>query len=191
VEGKTVAERVSKVLNEGLSHIRLEDFDYLLRVDGDVVLLHNFLEENLKGKPDICGGARHAMLIKVSPFLKLMNGKFHPKSDNSYTVYKFMKEGCRIKKRKVQPIILRQAGLHQGNWFFKPKHQSVMYFYDRGKAMWRLGYEQFHVLGSSRFTFWNVFAVFGYLDALIKREKKFDVANFVWHRQVRRLLKLF
>lgn len=52
MEGKTVAERVSKVLNEGLSHIRLEDFDYLLRVDGDVVLLHNFLEENLKGKPD-------------------------------------------------------------------------------------------------------------------------------------------
>ena len=114
VEGKTVAERVSKVLNEGLSHVRLEDFDYLLRVDGDVVLPHNFLEENLKGKPDLCGGARHAMLIKVSPFLKLMNGKFHPKSDDSYTVYKFMKEGCRIKKRKVQPILLRQAGLHQG-----------------------------------------------------------------------------
>jgi hypothetical protein len=191
VVGKTVSQKVSRVLNEGLSHIKLEDFDYILRVDCDTILPADFLEENLKGEPDLCGDAGHAMLIKVKPFLDVMKGKFHPLSDDSYTCYKFMKEGCKFVKRRVEPIKTRQMGLHHGtSYFAKPGHQNILYFYNRGKGMHRLGYEPFHVLGRLRYSIWNVFAVFGYFTALIKREKKTDVADFVWGRQVKKLLRL-
>jgi len=178
ISGETVVEKVSKVLNDGLQHIKLEDFDYILRVDSDTVLPPSFLEENLKGKPDLCGGAGYAMVIKTSTFLRIMKGKFHPKSDDSYTCYKFMKENCNVGKNRVTPILLRTSG----------KHHGITYFFNRGKAMYRLGYEPFHVLASFRWALGNIFAVFGYFAALLKREKKFDVADFVWRKQVRMLL---
>lgn len=190
--GVTVSEKVSAILNEGLSHIKLENFDYILRVDGDTVLPPNFLEENLKDMPDLCGGSGYAMLINTSTFQRVMNSRFHPKSDDSYTSYKFMKENCRITKYRVEPILTRQRGLHHGtSYFSKPKHHNISYFFNRGKGMYRFGYEPFHVFGRLRHSFWNLFALFGYFIALITREEKLDVADFVWHKQVRRLLNYF
>lgn len=73
----------------------------------------------------------------------------------------------------------------------KPSHHNLKHFFNRGKSMYKLGYEPFHMLGSIRFTFWDIFAIFGYFAVLMKREKKFGVADFVWRKQVRRLLSLF
>jgi len=179
VEGETIAEKVSKVLNTRLPHIKLEHFDYILRVDADTVLPPNFLEENLRDEPDICGGSGRAMLIKTSSFLRVMKGKFHPKSDDSYTFYKFMKEGCKVVKSKVTPVLLREGG-----------RGLTRYFY-RGKAMYKLGYEPFHVFASCRFRLRYILAIFGYFYALLRREQKFDVADYVWQKQIRKLLSLF
>lgn len=178
-EGISVSEKVSKVLNEGFSRLKLEDFDYILRLDGDVVVPANFLEENLKGTPDESGGAGYEMLIKVEPFMKLMNGKLHPKSDDSYIVYKFMQKGLKVVKNKVNAVLLRPAG----------KHHGTTYFFHRGKQMYKLGYEPIHVLAGFRWELRNLFAIFGFLIALLKREHKYDVADFVWHKQIRRLLR--
>ena len=60
----TLVERIPDALNEGYSHIELEDFDYILRLDGDTILKETFLERNLEGKPDSRGSSR-AHLIKV------------------------------------------------------------------------------------------------------------------------------
>ncbi|MHA1834850.1 MAG: hypothetical protein ACTSV7_12790 [Candidatus Baldrarchaeia archaeon] len=181
VRGKNVSAKVSKVLNESLQHIKIEHFDYILRVDGEVVLPPNFLEEALKEKPDLYGAAGYAMLIKVGPFLKVMKGRFHPESDDSYTCYKFMQSGCKfIRRYKVRPILLRKPGRHHG----------VRYYINRGEIMYKVGYEPFHVLISFRWDLWNIFAVFGYFMALLKRERKFDVAKFVWGKQVKRLFHL-
>jgi len=177
MEGKTVAEKVSKALNDGLSHLHLKDFDYLLRVDSDTVIPPNFLEENLKGEPDLCGGAGYAMIIKVSTFERVMEGRFHPLSDDSYTSYKFMEKNCRVSKHRVKPKLLRRSGSSHG----------VMYFLNRGKAMFKHGYEPFHVLSSFRWEWKNIVCLFGYVLALLKNERKFDTASFVWHKQVRRL----
>lgn len=177
-EGETVAEKVSAVLNEGLSHVRIEDFDYIFRVDGDAVIPPNFLEENLKDKPDLCGKAGYAMLIKTSTFVKIMNGKFHPKNDDNYLYFKFIKEKCRIVDYKVKPILLRKPGEHHG----------IDYFFNRGKLMYKLGYEPFDVFASFKWAVGNIFAIFGYFVALIERETKFDIADFVWHEQVKTLL---
>lgn len=180
VEGHTIAEKLSKVLNGGLNHLKLESFDYVLRVDSDVMLPSNFLKENLKQQPDLSGSAGYAMLIKTSTFLRVMKGKFHPKSDDSYTSYKFMKENCKVYKNQVKPVLTRPSG----------KHHGIKYFLDRGKAMYRLGYEPLHVLASFRWASGNIFAVFGYFVALLKCERKFDVADFVWQKQVRKLFKV-
>jgi hypothetical protein len=179
-EGISVGEKVSKVLNEGFSYIKLENFDYILRLDGDVVVPANFLEENLKGKPDKSGSAGYEMLIKVKPFMELMNGKLHPKSDDSYIGYKFMQKGLKVVKNQVNAVLLRQAG----------KHHGTKYFFNRGKEMYKLGYEPIHVLTSLRWELWNLFAIFGFFVALLKQEEKYDVADFVWHKQLRRLFSL-
>jgi len=54
-----------------LEHVNLEDYDYLLRVDADIILPKRFIEENLKAEADYVGKAGYCMLIKVSPFLKV------------------------------------------------------------------------------------------------------------------------
>jgi len=178
VQGKTIGEKLSKVLNEGLSHIKLEDFDYILRVDCDTVLPSNFIEENLKNKPDLCGNAGHAMLIKVEAFKKAMNCRFHPLNDDSYTTYKFMQLGYNVQKWKVKPQ-------------HKKRLHNPLIAAGRGINMYRLGYEPIHVLLSWRHDIRRIFAIFGYFYALLKREKKFDVAHFVWKKQVKRILQLF
>ena len=179
VKGKTTAEKVSKLLNDGLSHVRIEDFDYLLRVDGDTVIPPNFLEENLKDNPDLCGEAGYGMIIKTSTFKKVMNGKFHPESDDSYISYKFLMKGYKVTKWKVKPIPLGDAN-------FKRVLKSKI---DRGLLMYKIGYEPFHVILSIRWSLRNIFAIFGYFLGFLKREPKFDVSSFVWRRQIRRLLR--
>jgi len=178
VQGRGIDEKMSKVLNEGLSHIKLEDFDYILRVDSDTVIPKNFLERNLKGEPDLCGKAGHAMLIKIKSFEKALNCTFHPENDDSYTIYKFMQLGFKVDGWKVKPIHKKRLG-------------TPLKYVERGKKMYRLGYSPFHAIYSFRYNFRNIFAIFGYFAALLKREKKFDVADFVWNKQVRKLLKMF
>lgn len=177
VKGKTIGEKLSKVLNEGLSRIKLEDFDYILRIDSDTVIPANFLEENLKDKPDLCGKAGHAMLIKVEAFRKAMNCRFHPENDDSYTRYKFMQLGFKVTDWRVKPL-------------HKKRLHSPIIALRRGINMYRLGYEPVHVFLSLRYNIRNFFAIFGYLLALLKQEQKFDVANFVWWSQIKKLMKI-
>jgi len=178
VEGATIDEKLSTVLNQGLAHLKLESFDYILRVDSDVILPANFLEENLQEQPDLSGSAGYAMIIKTSTFIEVMKGKFHPESDDSYTYYKFMQEKCRVQKNRVTPILIRPSGVHHG----------ILYFLNRGKSMWKLGYEPIHVLMRFRCKRYGVFVVFGYVLAFFGREKKFDVSDFVWRKQVSKLV---
>jgi hypothetical protein len=172
--------KVSDVLNDGLSHIHLENFDYLLRVDGDTVIPPNFLEINLKEHADCCGRTGCAMLIKVSTFLRLMNGKFHPELDDTYLGLKFMKEGATVI-----------------GWKVGARHRSVVRdnineYSNRGKLMYKVGYEPVHLVQSLvHVHFWtirDVFTVWGYFVAAIKRTPKYEVADYVFNRQVKRLL---
>jgi hypothetical protein len=59
-----------------------------------------------------------------------------------------------------------------------------------GKIYYKLGYEPFHVLNFLRNRQLRdmLLVTIGYFTALIKRDTKFDIANFVWRYQMRRLL---
>lgn len=184
--------KVSQVLNEGLDQVNLNNFfDYLLKLDGDVVLPPIFLEKAIARDVDIigCGGV---MLLKVKAFEQVMHGRFHRADDDSYTVYKFRQAGCSYEKRfPVAFKRLQVFGVHfHSSWFRKPPQHSAMRYFDQGIHQYRLGYEPFHSLAYMRFCFWFICVPAGYFYALVKRVKKFDVAPFVWREQVKRLLKV-
>ena len=82
------------------------------------------------------------MLIKVSTFLRLVNGKFHPDCDNSYLELKFMKEGASVVPWNVKPT----------HMFKKGTPHELTYFLYRGELMYKLGYEPIHVLTSFTWT---------------------------------------
>lgn len=177
--GDTLSARVSDVLNKGLKNIDLTEYDYLLRVDSDTLLPENFLEENLKVEPDVMGYG-YAMLIKVEPFLKLMNGKFHPEQDDSYIRFKFFFAGLKSLDYVVPPKLLRDSG----------KPHGKKYFIDRGVMFYRFGYEPIHVLSKMFIDVHNFWTGIGYLKAVIKKPKKFEFASNVTHLQLKKLRSL-
>jgi len=172
-------ERIPDALNEGFGHINLSHFDYILRLDGDTILGKDFLKNNLVGEPD-CLGCGYAFLIKVQPFLELMNGKFHPLCDDTYLGTKFLQYGKKS-----------EGGFKEWPLYSGP-HESldVKYLIDRGKLEYMLGWTPFHIAES---VMWNhgtnwksVFAVGGYVIAWLRRTEKLDIADFVRSYQVRR-----
>lgn len=179
INKRTLNDRIIKVLNDGLSCIHLETFDYLLRIDGDTIIPPNFLGENLKEHADCCGKAGCAMLIKISTFLRLMNGRFSSISDDTYLGLKFMMEGATVIPWKVRAIHeSRVAGLDD-------------YLY-RGKSLYMVGYEPIHLvvgmLHIKHGTLKDTFTLLTYFNAVIRRMPKSDVAGYVFNRQVKRLL---
>jgi len=173
----TIAERIPDLLNEGYSHIKLEDFDYILRLDGDTILKETFLERNLEGNPDLRGSG-YAHLIKVEPFLELMNGRYSYIAEDAYLNAKFKQYGKNVGGLLEEPF-------PSGNRPFDAK-----YFVDRGRIMYLLGWVPLHVV---MFMFRNngkewykyIFAVGSYLLSFLVKPPKFDVAEFVWNYQVR------
>jgi hypothetical protein len=182
----TLVERIPDALNEGYSHIKLEDFDYILRLDSDTLLKETFLERNLEGEPDSRGsGCAH--LIKVKPFLELMNGRYFHLADDSYLNAKFRECG-----KKVETLV-------EGPLFCAGHPFDVKYFVDRGKINYILGWTPIHVAQSLLRDWKAIFLVGSYLISwLLLRPKRADVAKFVQDYQIKseighltRLLKRF
>ena len=180
---QTTSDRVVEVLNDGLSRIRLEDFDYLLRLDGDTTLPSNFLEENLRECADLCGKSGCAMLIKVSTFMRLMNGRFSVLSDDTYLGLKFLSGGATVK-----------------DWKIPARHRSVVHsgltdYMFRGYLFYKVGYEPIHVVFQSlihakSFTLRDFATVITYFFNVFRHTEKYDVADFVRQHQISRLAKL-
>lgn len=179
----TINDRITQVLNDGLANINLESFDYLLRIDGDVTISSNFIEENLKADADCCGKSGYAMLIKVSTFLRLMNGRFSKISDDTYLGLKFMKEGAKV-------VNLRAHAEHSST----TAHPLSDYIL-RGKTLYKVGYEPVHMIHECLLhvhyiTLKDCFTVLTYFGSVIKRIPKSDVAGYVFNYQVKRLFRL-
>jgi hypothetical protein len=67
----TQTERVQDILEDAYEKIDLTTFDYVLKIDGQVVLPKDFLERNLANEPDTITSAEY-QIIKVKrgrPFL--------------------------------------------------------------------------------------------------------------------------
>ncbi|MEM2130055.1 MAG: glycosyltransferase family A protein [Candidatus Bathyarchaeia archaeon] len=174
-----VGKRVAVALNYLLSKVRLEEFEYLLRVDADTVLPNRFIEENLKADADYVGEAGYAMLLKMNCFIKFFNGRFFEVgAEDSYVALKLLKEGSIVKSWILPPKLRRKSGAHH----------SWRYYFIRGIEMYKLGYEPIHVIEVIRRDVRNLFAIIGYATALLKRVKRYDIAYWVFKAQLKRLV---
>ena len=173
-------QRMSEILNEGLNHIKLEHFDYIMRCDSDVYLPPNYLEENLKGEPDLVGSSANGMILKVTAFAEAMKGKFMKENDDAYTRAKLASLGFQcVRNPKISRVLIRDSGVKY----------SILTQLKISSQLFKLGYEPIHALQISLVKA-KVFFFIGYLSALFTQQKKWDVANFVFNYQIRRLLRL-
>jgi len=177
-----IGKRIAKALNVVLGLVDLGSFDYLLRVDADVVLPEFFVEENLKLNADVVGSAGYALLVKVKPFLRILRGRFKEVcAEDSYLSYSFLYNGYAVESWRVKPKLLRKSG----------KPHSWKYFYIRGIEMYKIGYEPLHVIASLRYELRNAFAVLGYISSLLSRSQKYPFARCVFKKQLEKVTKVF
>jgi hypothetical protein len=169
--------KMSVVLNEMLGRLKLEYFDYLLRVDADTVLPSNFIEENIKGGFDAVGEG-YAQLIRVAAFREYCGGRFHPDHDDGYILVKFAQLGLKVSHTGyiIKPIVERVPGIHQGSsWFVA-----------QGDLKYRYGWEPSALLFNlfmNRCQF-SIFELYGYFLALVKHKKRFDVSAAILDKQL-------
>lgn len=184
--------KISKVMNNMLVNLKIENYDYLLRVDADTVLPLNFIEENLKAQYDVLGFGS-AQLIAVPAFRKCMNGLMHPDHDDGYPLFRFPQCGFKATLNyKVEPVFRRRSGLHRGSaWFVSQGELHYRYGYD-------ILYELAIVLGKwKQYHPYGLFFFVGYFKALFQRKKLFDAGeiilrhNLLKYRHPLRFLKIF
>lgn len=174
-----VGKRVAVALNYLLSKVRLEEFEYLLRVDADTVLPNSFIEENLKADADYVGKAGYAMLLKMDCFIKFFGGRFvEVGAEDSYIGLKLLSQGRSVKSWILSPKLKRKSGAPH----------SWRYYFTRGMEMYKLGYEPIHVIEVIRRDARNLFTIIGYATAILKRVKRYDTAYWVFKAQLKRLL---
>ena len=174
-----LGKRVAFALNCALSKVRLSEYDYLLRVDADTILPSNFIEENLKVDADYVGKAGYAMLLKMDCFARQLGGCFVETAfEDTHIGLKLLSRGCIVRSWVIPPKLKRKSGAHH----------SWRYYFVRGMEMYKLGYEPLHVVEVVRHDFRNVFTIVGYAMAAFKRIKRYDIANWVFRAQLRRLI---
>jgi hypothetical protein len=171
----TLIERIVDAENLGLRHVNLKEFDYLFKLDADTILGRDFLKNNLSDNPDAVGPGP-ALLVKVSEFMEVLDGKFRH-IDDCYVMDKFRMEGKNYHRWSEEP---KFTGHH-----FSASGESldVPYLVGLGRMYYRLGHMPMQVFHS---VFWevpysirNIFTVGGYLMSFILRPKKLDTYNFM------------
>jgi len=100
--------RVVKALNNALDMVgtSLKDYDYILKIDSDMILQSNFLEYNIARNKDLMGMGR-CLLIKVSKFIEVTDGRFYEKCscDDTYLFAQFQ---------------AANADMIKWNWYYAP-----------------------------------------------------------------------
>jgi glycosyltransferase involved in cell wall biosynthesis len=172
-----LGKRVAIALNTILAKANIREYDYILKVDADATLPKHFIEENLKENADCLGGSGYAMLITVSAFLEVFNGKFaEVAADDTYLGLAFRRRGYLVKGWRVPPM-LRKKRPHSYRWYLT-----------RGAEMYKMGYEPIHVLERLRGDRRGVLYSLGYISAMFKRAEQYALAPWVFRTQTRRLI---
>lgn len=173
-------ESMILALNDALSELDLDDYGFILRLNGDVYLPDDFIEKNL-GLADVVGKGGDAMIFN-SKVLKAMGGKFPMMPfEDAYFIWLARKLGFTYANHRVMHFNLRPTG----------KQYGYKQFIAHGHYYYKLGYEPFHIAFLALFfaiktrNLKYLWTPFGYVSAVFKRERKWDVAEFVRAEQVR------
>ena len=127
--------RISNVLNDGLQWVRLECFDYLLRLDADTILPNDFVEKHIALNVDVVGGEGYAQLIKVKFFVDKMKCSFNFYSDDTYTYC--LARACGSASERVEQVGYKVPGVN---------HSKFQYDFYSGKLDYMVGYDPFSLV---------------------------------------------
>jgi hypothetical protein len=175
--------RIGHTINTALAGAKLEDYDYLLRVDADTTLPRHFLTANLKVKADMVGRFGFAVLLKTYPFIKLLKGRWPELfGEDTYVVQTYLSNGYRVMNYALSPILKRKSGA-----FYSWQEQ-----YLRGVSYYKLGYEPLHAFGLSVDVISNrknLFVFLGYTGSIMRRMKQYEFARSIFKMQIHQLVE--
>jgi hypothetical protein len=144
----SVGQRSAYAFNRAVQNVNLEKYDYLIKLDDDVLLPPNFIEANI-GLADYVGEGR-AMVLKIKTFLQIMDGKLKVmQSEDTYLAHSFYWAGAKIRNWNVIPINtishLDSLTSHRKKYwidagraqyqFGLPIARYPVYFYNRAKKL--------------------------------------------------------
>ncbi len=178
-DGKT-GTRVARSMNMTLAEVPWRGYDYILRLDGDSKIPPDFIEKALRENADMVGSGGSGLLLKRG-VLEAMGGRW-PVLDpeDSYFIWKARQLGFSHRQPSV-----RGTGRPFGSEY------NLSRFLSWGFNAYWLGYEPVYFLrmvllsarAAKRPGF--VLAIPVYLDCLLIRKRRLDVADFVTRTQVR------
>ncbi len=91
-----LGKRVAQALNSAIETVILDDYDFILKADMDIEFPEKFIEVNVNSGFDLLGKGA-GMLINVSHFRELMNGKFFEAcADDEYVQRVFLVNYCEV-----------------------------------------------------------------------------------------------
>lgn len=184
-----LGKRVGAAINIALVKGNFKEYDYILKVDSEITLPRDFVEENLQEAPDFIGSGGFAMLFKTSVFLKALGGRYpEVMADDVYLALYFLYKGYTVKRwRRAPNITVRKKG-----------HHSYRHHFNAGIELYRLGYEPVHVLEILRAILQDalrgsldiarVLPILGYFSAVFRRVEQYEFAPWIFRMQVRRLI---
>ena len=181
-----VGVRVGKAMNAILRSENLHLYDYILKIDVDVRLhSSNYIEKCLKLGADLVG-LGYFMLIRMKPFLKLLNGRWpEVPADDAYIMQAFRAANLRVASLPLG-ITLERPGGAVGSW---------RYYYLRGIYDLKIGFDPFHEIYAvihlikSRRTFLPIFTLLGYITAILKGEHFYDFGRIAFTESIKQRLK--
>jgi hypothetical protein len=176
---KSLGIRLGKAINFALKKIRVDAYDFLLKLDADIVLPTEFLSRNLSVGADLVGQSGFSMLLRVRPFMKLLNGRWPEETaEDTYIAHLYSRHGYTVADLVLSPLMNREGGFCY----------SWRYQLERGLSMYKLGCEPLHVLAAAAVDFKlnrrSIFLVFGYALAALKRVETYEFASWNFNKQV-------
>ena len=90
---KTKGRRVSEALNDFLAHVKVSDYDWLIKIDEDVAFDRDFIKTNIEeaDRRDVkMFGRGSALFMEVASFMEATGGRLTPTSnDDRYLLCQF------------------------------------------------------------------------------------------------------
>lgn len=177
-----VGKRVSFALNRTLETIRLDLYDYLVRLDSDVQVPPTFLESNLESKPKVMGerDSGSAIIISTEVFLNEFNGRFAEVCAEDTFLFSTLRfRGYNISDFVVSPVLLRKSRFSR----------SARDYVIRGRTLYSCGFDPIHVFGHIFLhkKIKEIISFFSYLLCYVTRPGKFPFAEYEFRRRVKRL----
>ncbi len=167
----SVGQRSAYAFNRAIRNVNLEEYDYLLKLDDDVILPPNFLEANV-GLADYVGEGR-AMILKIKTLLQIMGGNLKVmQCEDTYLLQSYYWLGAKIRYGWNVPPIDTISHMESLASHLKK------YWIDVGRAQYRFGipiarYPVYFYFRAKQFGIRIALLTFvGYITGLVMRDEK-------------------